>query len=130
MGVLSQIRKAAESASIELGARSRAATAPTVGVATVPASSASSSEGGRAGGGSDGSGWPDVAVGPSVARQASPAVVACMVHNDPTHWLETADPNRPGWLRAVCARCGVWIGSRPEEGGSKGKKTQTRRAIE
>ena len=141
----------------QLGANSRAAVATSIGV-PVPPASTERAAGGRSGCGGEGrsegrggsglaavsmaaaegeavvvadltSPVPPVPPAPAVRPSRSPACPLA-THNDPTHWLETADPNRPGWLRAVCTRCGVWIGSRPEEGGSKGKKTQTRRAIE
>ena len=125
----------------QLGANSRAVVAPSIGV-PVPPASTERAAGGRSEGedrGVAGSGGP-VAEGASAEGVANPTpepptplatVVptirpsrspACPLatHNDPSTWLETVDPNRPGWLRAVCTRCGVWIGSRPEEGGKGG----------
>lgn len=133
----------------QLGANSRAVVAPSIGVPVAPASEERAAGGRSEGEGCGGSvsggpaasvaaaeggaacvavaaptpvpPVPPVPTAPTVRPSRSPAC-PLVTHNDPTHWIETADPNRPGWLRAVCRVCGVWIGSRPEEGGSKGSK--------
>ena len=51
-------------------------------------------------------------------RQDKPAVIAairrlCGGHLDVTDWIDAPHPDRPGWIRTTCRRCGKWLGNRP-----------------
>ena len=51
-------------------------------------------------------------------RTHKPAVIdairrSCTPHNDPTNYVEEPAPDRSGWIRTTCLRCGHFVGFRP-----------------
>ena len=46
------------------------------------------------------------------------APIRC-VHTNSADWLDAPAPNRPGWIRTTCRRCGRFIGYRPTDLGKK-----------
>jgi hypothetical protein len=53
----------------------------------------------------------------------------CVSHFDSDDWIRALIPDRPGWIRTRCGRCGVFIGDAPATP-KQTLATQTRTATE
>lgn len=48
----------------------------------------------------------------------------CLAHIDPREWLDEPAPRRPGYILTTCRRCGCFLGYRPAEPGTPGRKAR------